>query len=530
VGAADRAPLELVLPDRTRLPLVSDVTIGRATGSTVRLDDPSVSRAHARIRAADGGAAVLEDAGSSYGTWLDGERLRAPAPLHDGAHIRLGDQTLVVERQRGESDAGHTIVVGVDESIAMPARDGSGTETTAGLRFGGHPRARSGYALKRLEAGEGPERWVLKNLRSEEFVRMSDADAAIFQLLDGSRSLPELVRESERAAGPDGPARLARLLAELADRGLLAGPGDGAGDDRPQGRFQRLARPRRLSWPGAADWIDRVYRDGGWVLFKRSVLMVFAVVALGGLGVFAYLVAGRYGTPFVVASKLGIGGLVFFVGRFAVAAVHETAHGLAMAHFGRRIQDAGLKLVLIFPYAYVDTSDAWFEPRRRRMAVTAAGPVSDMTIGGAFSLYCLVLPPSTLRDIFFQLAFGAYLGAFYNLNPFLDRDGYQLLVDLLREPRLRERAREQFARLIAVGPGGAEAPALTRYSLFGLGWSVIGGSFLVAMSFRYQPVLAQLMPPALVWTIMGTMWVGLFTPALAMVGLPLYQRYRSQAR
>ncbi|MEA2444196.1 MAG: putative peptide zinc metalloprotease protein, partial [Thermoleophilales bacterium] len=137
---------------------------------------------------------------------------------------------------------------------------------------------------------------------------------------------------------------------------------------------------------------------------------------------------------------------------------------------------------------------------------------------------------STLRDVFFQLAFGAYLGAFYNLNPFLDRDGYQLLVDLLREPRLRERAREQFARLIAVGPTAADAPTLTRYSLFGLGWSVIGASFLVAMSFRYQPVLAQFMPPALVWTMMGTMWVGLFAPALAMVGLPLYQRHRSEAR
>ena len=34
--------LELVLPDRTRVPLVNDMTIGRAPGSTLQLDDPAV--------------------------------------------------------------------------------------------------------------------------------------------------------------------------------------------------------------------------------------------------------------------------------------------------------------------------------------------------------------------------------------------------------------------------------------------------------------------------------------------------------
>ena len=51
-----------------------------------------------------------------------------------------------------------------------------------------------------------------------------------------------------------------------------------------------------------------------------------------------------------------------------------------------------------------------------------------------------------MRDIFFQLAFAAYVGAFFNLNPFIERDGYHILVDVLREPGLRRRAREQFAR------------------------------------------------------------------------------------
>ena len=63
-----------------------------------------------------------------------------------------------------------------------------------------------------------------------------------------------------------------------------------------------------------------------------------------------------------------------------------------MASFGRRIERAGLKAIAIFPYAFVDTSEAWFEPRRRRIAVSAAGPVSDFSIGAVFALCALLLP------------------------------------------------------------------------------------------------------------------------------------------
>ncbi len=86
---------------------------------------------------------------------------------------------------------------------------------------------------------------------------------------------------------------------------------------------------------------------------------------------------------------------MFLLGRFAIVAVHETAHGLAMSSFGRRVEKAGLKLVVILPYAYVDTSQAWFEPRRRRIAVSAAGPVSDLALGAIFALCCLVAARTT---------------------------------------------------------------------------------------------------------------------------------------
>src|SRR4051794_41953573 len=92
------------------------MTIGRAPGASLVLSDPSVSRVHARVTA-DG---VLEDAGSSHGTWLDGVRLTSPLPLRDGAKIRLGDAELRVERRHDVAEAGRTIVVQAGGAAPAP--------------------------------------------------------------------------------------------------------------------------------------------------------------------------------------------------------------------------------------------------------------------------------------------------------------------------------------------------------------------------------------------------------------------------
>jgi len=166
--------------------------------------------------------------------------------------------------------------------------------------------------------------------------------------------------------------------------------------------------------PGVGPAIESLYKRGGWICFTRPFLVFVAALIVAGIASFVGLIVGRYGTPFVVARKFGLGGLVFLFGRFAVVAVHETMHGLTMASFGRRVERAGFKLVAIFPYAFVDTSEAWFEPRRRRIAISAAGPVSDFSVGAIFALFCLFLEPGTVRDIFFNLAFAAYVGGFFN--------------------------------------------------------------------------------------------------------------------
>jgi DNA-binding winged helix-turn-helix (wHTH) protein len=88
---ADRTRFFLVASDRTFVLAQGDNIIGRDPSSNIWLDDPDVSRRHARIRIDTAGkSAVLDDLGSTNGTLLGRSRVKTETPLTDGDVIRVG--------------------------------------------------------------------------------------------------------------------------------------------------------------------------------------------------------------------------------------------------------------------------------------------------------------------------------------------------------------------------------------------------------------------------------------------------------
>jgi hypothetical protein len=73
-----------------RYDLFGGLTIGRSTDAEVRIEDRFASGVHARLFSRGGGYYV-EDMGSTNGTYLNGEPLTGPQPLHPGDRIRIGD-------------------------------------------------------------------------------------------------------------------------------------------------------------------------------------------------------------------------------------------------------------------------------------------------------------------------------------------------------------------------------------------------------------------------------------------------------
>lgn len=70
------------------------ITIGRALENDIVITSKRVSREHARVRR-EGWRVILEDLGSTNGTFLNDERVLAPQELHDADRIKIGDVILI---------------------------------------------------------------------------------------------------------------------------------------------------------------------------------------------------------------------------------------------------------------------------------------------------------------------------------------------------------------------------------------------------------------------------------------------------
>ncbi len=75
----------------------SQITIGRADDATLVLSDDYASTRHARLFPQDG-QWLVEDLGSTNGTYLDRQKVTRPIPVPVGVPIRIGKTVLELRR------------------------------------------------------------------------------------------------------------------------------------------------------------------------------------------------------------------------------------------------------------------------------------------------------------------------------------------------------------------------------------------------------------------------------------------------
>ena len=68
--------------------------IGRGTEAAIRLEDDGISRRHAQLVLSEGGKVVVEDLGSTNGTFINGEKIDNRT-LNDGDKIELGGTAIL---------------------------------------------------------------------------------------------------------------------------------------------------------------------------------------------------------------------------------------------------------------------------------------------------------------------------------------------------------------------------------------------------------------------------------------------------
>ena len=314
------------------------------------------------------------------------------------------------------------------------------------------PEAASGVVGRQLTGREG-DYYILKNPGPKTYYRLSDRDHFLWQLMDGTQTVKDLVVAYFLQYGSFAFARVATLVEGLKASLFLS--------ERPvnvyqqvQGQLQRRRPTHRLGqvWRAflekqfAISGLDRLlaglYRWGGWLLFTWPLQVLYIILSAVGLYLFVQVFnAGGYGVVTISGSyRLGVIGLI--VANLAAILIHEMAHALTVKRYGREVRRGGFMIYFGMPAFFVDTMDIWLEGKWARLAVTWAGPYSGLILGGLASIVMTLWPTFGLNSLLFQFAFLSYLTVFFNLNPLLELDGYFVLMDWLEIPMLRRKSLE----------------------------------------------------------------------------------------
>jgi adenylate cyclase len=188
---------------------------------------PSVSRQHARVRLA-GGRCLLVDAGSRYGTHLNGERVSGEARLKAGDVFQCGEALITVEQQVDASEIlseGHqlledsgTIVKRLDTAAAL--RTPSPGSAPFGLSWPAAERRKGSDRRKLSLPWSGRERRSGRDRRHSRLLRLL---SEISKTLVTVQPLPQILARVIDLVFDVVPAERAfLLLRDSADQALTA--------------------------------------------------------------------------------------------------------------------------------------------------------------------------------------------------------------------------------------------------------------------------------------------------------------------
>lgn len=186
-------------------------------------------------------------------------------------------------------------------------------------------------------------------------------------------------------------------------------------------------------------WLDRCMGYVAPFYSRAFAYLTLAVLLLGVVEV--YRDWERFSSTLVdTFSWNGI--LGYGMALAGVKVLHELGHAFTAKRYGCRIPAMGVAFLVMFPVAYTDTNEVWkLASRQQRLAVAAAGVITELIIAMWATLAWGLLPEGTPKAMAFTLATTTWIATLaINASPFMRFDGYFLLSDWLDMPNLHSRA------------------------------------------------------------------------------------------
>lgn len=180
--------------------------------------------------------------------------------------------------------------------------------------------------------------------------------------------------------------------------------------------------------------------DKARLLTSTLMISVYLCAWLAGL----YFLTQRF-DDFITTFTwfFNLQGLLYYgLAVIVVKTVHEFAHAYTAKSYGVRVPSMGIALLMFWPVAFCDVTDAWkLDKRTRRLWISGAGIAAELVLGGIALAAWGMLTPGLLKSIAFVVSSTTIISTvLVNLNPAIRFDGYYLLCDLWGIDNLRQRS------------------------------------------------------------------------------------------
>ena len=338
--------------------------------------------------------------------------------------------------------------------------------------------------LKEFKLRWGNDYAMLANPRDLVHYRLEPGEAELLPLMDGTRTVKDIVVERFQESGDLELSGVADLVRQLNVGNFLDRPYENVEEmvkdaldpaTPAQRKTREFVRTLSIEWFGADRLVQWAYRNVLKWFFNPWVTgagVLFAVVG------FAAFLSAHASGRFQLTGESAVAASLILLGLdYILTFTHELAHAVVLAHYDRHVKSAGFMIYFGSPTFFVESSDGLMMDRGQRIVQSLAGPLSEMMIAGVASSYVWLFPHSAISGVLFKFALLNYLIIFLNLVPLLELDGYWILADLIQVPDLRPRTmaflRDDLLRKIRKREHFTKQEVgLTLYGTFGVAFSI----------------------------------------------------------
>jgi CRP-like cAMP-binding protein/Zn-dependent protease len=309
------------------------------------------------------------------------------------------------------------------------------------------PQIAPDVEVKEFHLRWGNDYAMVANPRELLHYRFEPGEIELLPLMDGTRTVKEIVVERFQESGDMELSGVADLVRSLREGNFLTTPFRDvravvarALDPIPTARAKArdFARTLSIDWKGAHRLVAWFYRYLlRWFFIPAVAILTFIAACLGAAAFVALYRQGRFS---IGGGSAATESLIILAMNYFLTFMHELGHAVVLVHYGRKVKSAGFMIYFGSPAFFVDASDGLMLDRGQRIVQSFAGPYSELVVAGAASVVAWAFPDLGISPILYKFALLNYFIIFLNLVPLLELDGYWIVSDLIQVPDLRQRS------------------------------------------------------------------------------------------